>query len=133
MQKIQDTNLICPAILSQIAATAALDAGSDRCRQQASGLSSVRDLVLHELQQLGDRLEVPHPGGAFYVLARVRTDRTDMQLVTDLICQYGVAVLPGSTFGVTDGCALRIAYGALDGTSIAEGMGRLTKGLRVLC
>jgi hypothetical protein len=30
---------------------------------------------------------------------------------------------------VDDGCSLRIAYGALDAGTVAEGIGRLVKGL----
>ena len=30
---------------------------------------------------------------------------------------------------VSDGCSLRIAYGALDRQTVAEGIGRLVKGL----
>ena len=49
-----------------------------------------------------------------------------------LIRGYGVAAMPGGTFGQSAGCSLRIAYGALDRDSVADGMGRLTKGLREL-
>ncbi len=133
VEKIQDTNLICPTIVSQIAACTALQVGAASCRQQAAELQSVRNVVLSELGKLRGQIEMPQPRGAFYAFARVRTDRRDMEIVNELICQYGVAVIPGSTFGVTDGCALRIAYGALDGDSVAEGIARLVKGLRALC
>ena len=36
--------------------------------------------------------------------------------------------MPGNTFGV-GGCSLRIAYGALARETVAEGMGRLVRGL----
>src|SRR5205807_6713610 len=68
IKKIQDTNLICPPILNQLAATAALSAGRAWCQTQIGSFSSVRDLVLSELQRLGDRIFVPTPGGAFYAL-----------------------------------------------------------------
>jgi aspartate/methionine/tyrosine aminotransferase len=47
-----------------------------------------------------------------------------------LIRQYKVAVIPGETFGATDGCYLRIAYGALSPENVHEGMARLTGGLK---
>ena len=137
IKKIQDTNLVCPPVLNQIAATAALREGKAWCEQQIAGFKNVRDLVLTELSSLGERCEVPDPLGAFYVLAKVTTDKTDMELVEALIREFGIAVMPGSTFGVTNddvpqGCSIRMAYGALDKASVAEGMGRLTRGLEKL-
>jgi aspartate/methionine/tyrosine aminotransferase len=132
IKKIQDTNLICPPMLNQFAALAALGAGRPWCQRQIEPLARVRDLVLAGLDELGDRVLVPRPGGAFYVLMRVHTKLRDMELVEPLIREHGVAVMPGSTFGVSDGCCLRIAYGALDRDTVAEGMGRLVRGLRAL-
>ncbi|MGE5294319.1 MAG: pyridoxal phosphate-dependent aminotransferase, partial [Solirubrobacterales bacterium] len=36
----------------------------------------------------------------------------------------------GSTFGIHDRCLLRVAYGALQKDTAAEGIGRLVRGLR---
>ena len=60
--------------------------------------------------------------------AKVKWKVGDEALVRD----FGVAVLPGSTFGVTGGCYLRIAYGALAADTVAEGMRRLVSGLHSL-
>jgi aspartate/methionine/tyrosine aminotransferase len=43
-----------------------------------------------------------------------------------------VAVIPGTAFGMTGGCYFRVAYGALEPDTVAEGIGRLVKGLRAL-
>jgi len=132
MKKIQDTNLICPPLLNQLAATAALGAGRAWCQTQIAPFGAVRNLVLGELSRLGDRVRLPSPGGAFYALMQVHSPRPDMELVEDLIHNFGVAVMPGSTFGTPQGCYLRVAYGALDQSTVAEGMGRLVRGLREL-
>ena len=132
IKKIQDTNLICPPVLNQIAATAGLDAGRTWCDGQTREFAGVRDLVLDELRKLGDRVHVPEPLGAFYALLRIHTNRRDMDLVESLIRQFGVAVMPGSTFGATNGCYLRVAYGALDKSTVADGMGRLVRGLETI-
>lgn len=132
VKKIQDTNLVCPPILNQMAAAAAMDEGFAWCKPRISDFRSVRDLVLEQLKTLGDRCRVPRPEGAFYVLAKLATDRVDTDLVHQLISEFGVAVLPGSTFGVQDACSIRIAYGALEQLTVAEGMGRLVSGLRKL-
>jgi aspartate/methionine/tyrosine aminotransferase len=47
-----------------------------------------------------------------------------------LIREHRVAVIPGSAFGLTNGCHFRVAYGALQKETVAEGIGRLVKGLR---
>lgn len=132
VKKVQDTNLICPPIVTQVAATAALAAGRAWCDGQTQDFGRVRDLVLGELARVGGRAHVPEPGGAFYVLMRVDSTRTDMDVVEALIRDHGVAVMPGSTFGATDGCYLRVAYGALAPASVAVGMGRLVRGLEAI-
>ena len=52
-----------------------------------------------------------------------------MGLVKQLIEQHKVAVIPGMAFGMEDKCYLRIAYGALQKDTAAEGIGRLVEGL----
>jgi aspartate/methionine/tyrosine aminotransferase len=47
-----------------------------------------------------------------------------------LIREHKVAVIPGPAFGMSDGCYFRVAYGALQKETVAEGIGRLVKGLR---
>lgn len=132
VKKIQDTNLVCPPILNQIAATAALDEGAAWCQTQVAGFQSVRDMVLEQLSQLGERCRVPRPDGAFYVLAQFDTAHKDMDLVHQLIRDHGVAILPGETFGVQKSCSLRIAFGALEKDTVAQGMGRLVTGLQAI-
>ncbi|MCA9200280.1 MAG: pyridoxal phosphate-dependent aminotransferase, partial [Planctomycetales bacterium] len=129
VKKIQDTNLVCPPIVNQLAAAAALQAGRSWCQQQIAGFQEVRNLVLHELATLGDRCTVPTPQGAFYALARLETAQLDLDIVQRLIREFGIAVMPGSTFGVDTGCSIRIAYGALDKQTVASGMARLVTGL----
>jgi aspartate/methionine/tyrosine aminotransferase len=129
VKKIQDTNLICPPIMSQLAGVAALQAGREWVFEQNRNLLSVRELVLSQLAALGERVRVPKPEGAFYALIETDTTQTDMEIVQRLIRDYGVATMPGSTFGVTDRTALRVAFGSLQSDTVAEGMGRLVRGL----
>ncbi|MCC9600935.1 pyridoxal phosphate-dependent aminotransferase [Stieleria sp. JC731] len=129
--KIQDTDLICPPLICQIAASAALKAGRQWCMDRIGGLAEVRDLALNSLSDLEERCRIAKPTGAFYLFLDLQTDRTDRWLVEQLILRYRVAVLPGSAFGA-EGCSLRVSYGALDRESVAEGMGRLNEGLAEL-
>jgi aspartate/methionine/tyrosine aminotransferase len=55
-----------------------------------------------------------------------------MELVEELVRRFGVAVIPGGTFGMADGCYLRVAYGALERETAAQGIGRLVRGLKEL-
>lgn len=132
VKKIQDTNLICAPVISQFAAAGALVAGSAYCRSQIAFIAEVRDIALAELRAVADRCVVPKAEGAFYLLLRVQSEMDSMQLVQRLIERHGVAVLPGSTFGIEDGCTIRAAYGALRKDTAIEGIGRLVEGLKQL-
>ena len=130
IRKIQDTNLICPPVVCQHAAVGALEVGSDYCREYLPSLIEVHDLVREELDRLGDRITVPPSNGAFYVMLRADTEREPMALVEELVCEHGVAVIPGTALGVDKGCSLRVAYGALEKDTVAEGIGRFVSGMR---
>lgn len=129
IQKIQDTLLICPPVVSQYAAVGALQAGRGYCDQHIASLVDKRNLVQKALLPL-EKVFAPISSGAFYVLIKVDCDLSDQVLVEQLIREYGMAVIPGSAFGMEWGCYLRIAYGALDKATLAEGLNRLVKGLR---
>lgn len=132
LEKIQDTVLICPPVISQLAALGALEAGPQYCRPFTATLASVRRACLEGLAELGERCQVPPAEGAFYLLARLQTAMPAMQVVERLIREHGVAVIPGTAFGLQAPCHLRIAYGALQPDTVAQGMDRLVKGLRQL-
>jgi aspartate/methionine/tyrosine aminotransferase len=129
INKIQDTNLICPPVVSQAVACAALQAGSGYCRERVRELAIVRSHVLDEFARVADVCTVPRPDGAFYCLVRVHASIDPLALVERLIVEHRVAAVPGTAFGLTDGCYLRVSYGALDKDTVAEGMSRLVKGL----
>jgi aspartate/methionine/tyrosine aminotransferase len=129
VQKIQDTLLICPPVISQYAAVGALRAGREYCRSQLASIAAVREHVLAELRGIRDICTVPAAEGAFYILLRVNTTVDPMELVERLVRDFGVAVIPGTTFGLSEGCYLRVAYGALTDETATEGIRRLLRGL----
>ena len=129
IRKIQDTILICPPVISQWAAVGAMEAGSQYCEQKLQMTAEIRRMVLEELDEMADLITVPRADGAFYFLLRVHKDTNPMGLVKQLIERHKVAVIPGMTFGMEDKCYLRIAYGALQKETAAEGIGRLVEGL----
>jgi aspartate/methionine/tyrosine aminotransferase len=132
VRKIQDTNVICPPVVSQFAALGALQAGSAYCRERMRPIVEVRETALRELATVADLCTVPRADGAFYFLLRVRTDRKPLEIVERLVREHRVAVIPGTAFGVEDRCTLRLAYGALEKETATEGIGRFVRGLRAV-
>jgi aspartate/methionine/tyrosine aminotransferase len=132
VNKIQDTILICAPVISQFAAVGALKAGRAYCEEKLSAISAIRAKVLQELEQLRDICEVPVTAGGFYFFVKVRTAMGAMELVEKLIREHRVAVIPGTAFGIQQGCYLRIAYGALTAETAAEGITRLVDGMRAI-
>jgi aspartate/methionine/tyrosine aminotransferase len=119
--KIQDTNLICPPVVSQLAATAAL----------AEGRAS-RQVVREALDALAPRVTLAPARGAFYWLLRIEGGGDPLALAMRLIERHRVAVLPGSAFGASEGCLLRVSYGALAQADVQAGVQRLVCGLQAL-
>ncbi len=132
IRKIQDTNLICAPLPIQSAATAALEVGAGYCRGFVGPMDAVRCLVVQALRDLGGSVQVSRAEGAFYAFAKLNTDLADTIILLRLIKDYGVAVIPGSTFGQTKGTCLRIAYGALLKETVEAAMDRLCTGLRTI-
>ena len=142
MMKTQDTILICAPVISQLAAVAALDVGRSYCEPYVRELAEIRQIVLGALGTLAPLAEVPPADGAFYCLLKVNVPDTfngeegtaspAMVLAERLIREHQVAVIPGPAFGMAGGCYFRVAYGALQKETVAEGIGRLVKGLRAI-
>ncbi len=130
IKKIQDTILICPPVVSQWAAVGAMEAGRPYCLDKLKMTTEIRRIFLDELGGIADLVTVPRADGAFYLLMRVHKDCDPMGLVTQLIERHKVAVIPGMTFGMEEACYLRVAYGALQKDTAAEGISRLVKGLK---
>lgn len=130
--KIQDTNLICPPLICQVAAASALAEGSAYCRSHLPTLAAKREQVLESLQALAGLCDIPTPEGAFYCLLKIDTHMNDLALAKALVEDFKVAAIPGSAFGLTDGCHLRISYGMLDDAHLAVAMRRLVDGIRKL-
>ncbi len=104
--------------------------GRAYCEDKLRQTREIRRLVLDGLKEVEDLATIPRADGAFYLLLRVHAKMDPMHLAQRLIEEHRVAVIPGSTFGVQDQCLLRVAYGALQKDTAAEGIGRLVRGLR---
>ncbi len=132
VKKIQDTILICPPVISQYAALGALQVGASYCKEHISAIASVRQLALDSLKRLEGLCMIAPADGAFYFFLKINTKLDAFELAERLIREHQVAVMPGTTFGMDDGCYLRVAYGALQKETVAEGIERLVQGLQTI-
>jgi len=132
VNKIQDTNLICPPLVSQHAALGALQTGAAYTRTHLARLATVREQVFARLATIADVCEAPPTRGAFYVFLRLRAGLDAVTVAERLVREHRVAVIPGSAFGATEGCYLRVSYGALGADTVVEGIDRLVRGIRAL-
>ncbi|MUH01227.1 pyridoxal phosphate-dependent aminotransferase [Scytonema sp. UIC 10036] len=131
VKKVQDTILICPPVVSQYAAFGALQAKEDFLKNHIEAIAKVREVVLKSLNRLQDICTIVPGDGAFYFFLKVHTDLNDFELTKRLILEHQVAVIPGHTFGMDDGCYLRVACGALQKDTAEEGIERLVRGYKL--
>ncbi len=135
VNKVQDTILICPPVVSQLAALGAMQVGRGYSAAYLARLAEVRVSVMRELAQLAPYCSVPPADGAFYFYLKLNTSMHPLALVERLIREFRVAAIPGNAFGsASDGgsCYLRISYGALLPETVKEGVGRLVHGLKTI-
>jgi aspartate aminotransferase len=120
MAVVQSQSTSCPSSVSQAAAAAALSGPQDLVRERCQVFQSRRDLVIGELNRIPE-FKIRTPEGAFYifvncagVIGRKTPEGTvissDRALAEYVLFKTGVAVVPGSAFGLKP--YLRISYAA---------------------
>lgn len=127
MNKVQDTNLICAPVASQLLALQALQLGRAWVLPKVAALSQVRDQVNQALRGLGELAQFPLTQGAFYVLMKLPGVPDAMAFNRTMTEKHRVATLPGFAFGLHDTANAnyqRLSYGALDAATVAEGVTR---------
>ncbi|WP_353930489.1 pyridoxal phosphate-dependent aminotransferase [Okeanomitos corallinicola TIOX110] len=130
VKKVQDTILICPPVVSQYAALGALQAQNNYLKDNIQTIAQTRKIVINALNQLQDLCTITPANGAFYFFLKVHNQMDALELVKQLIQEHKIAVIPGTTFGMENGCYLRVAYGALQQQTAKQGIERLVKGLK---
>ncbi|HXK55195.1 MAG TPA: pyridoxal phosphate-dependent aminotransferase [Gammaproteobacteria bacterium] len=126
MKKIQSQSTSNPTSISQVAAQAALDGPQDCIQEMLNAFKERHDYVVDRLNKIPG-VECLPADGTFYVFPRVegalkRLDgvNNDLELAEYLIEQAGVALVPGTAFGLSGHVRLSIATsmknltGALD-------------------
>jgi aspartate aminotransferase len=111
MATIQSQSTTNPSSVSQAAAVAALNGPMDFLTEQNASFRERRDLCCKALNSI-DGLSCHSPDGSFYLfpscagmIGRIRQDgrviSTDVDFSTFLLEEAGVAVVPGSAFGLS--------------------------------
>jgi len=130
MNKVQDTNLICAPVVSQMLALEVLKYGRAWVQPKIDALSIVRKNVYDRLEALGELIEFPKTQGAFYVLLKlpglaVGTERLAFNRA--MAQTHNVVSVPGFTFGLFDTPQAnyqRLSYGALESVTVEQGVAR---------
>ena len=133
MNKVQDTNLICAPVVSQLLATEALRLGRGIVAPRVADLARVRATVHEALAELGDLVSFPRTEGAFYVLMKLPGVTDALAFNRAMVERHKVATVPGFAFGLTDTASAnyqRLSYGALDAATVAEGVQRFVAAVR---
>lgn len=124
MAVVQSQSTSCPSSISQAAAIAALNGPEEIVRERCRSFQARRDLVVAALNRI-EGITCRVPDGAFYTFAGCagligRTTPAGERISNDtdfaeyLLRSVGVAVVPGSAFGLTP--YFRISYA----TSVLE-------------
>ena len=133
MHKVQDTNLICAPVVSQLLALEALRRGRAIVAPRVAALAGVRTAVHDALAALDGLAEFPRTEGAFYVLIKLPGVADPLAFNRAMTDRHRVATIPGFAFGLTDTKRAnyqRLSYGALDAATVAEGVARFVAAVR---
>jgi len=134
MNKVQDTNLICAPVVSQLVALAATRAGRPAVAAHIDSLERVRLLVHERLKALGSLIDFVPTRGAFYVLLRLPPVADPLAFSRAMVEGFKVATIPGFAFGLDprEGNHQRLSFGALDPSAVSEGVDRFVAAVRSL-
>ncbi len=115
---------LCPNIISQKAALAALTGPQDCVREMVAEYDRRRGLVTSELRKLRV-CSCPIPKGAFYVFPNFsKLEKNDETLAAEILEKARVVTVPGSGFGKAGEGCLRISYSS-EYEQVEEGIKRI--------
>ncbi|CAJ1365984.1 unnamed protein product [Effrenium voratum] len=129
--KVQDTIAICPAVCSQKAALAALNAGRGWVKEHVKGLKENRRLAVRAVEETLGPGSVVGGSGAIYLMVKLPQGfEDDTRVVEWLSEKHKVCAIPGSACGAPG--ELRLCYANLAPEKYAEAAARLQAGLKEL-
>jgi len=126
--KVQDTQVICAPVPSQIALIGALEDEelSEWLLRHRRELESRRKMLREGLETISD-LQWREPSGAFFAFPRLAGDVDDRKICADLLEQEAVACLPGSAFGPSGRGHLRLSFGNVTTSRLEEACTRMAR------
>jgi aspartate aminotransferase len=128
MKKIQSQSTSNPNSIAQAAAVSALNGKQDFIKECVNTFKERHDFIIKALKEI-DGIEILESEGTFYtfpdmnnIINRLQNISNDIELAEFFIEEAGVAMVPGSAFGVP-GC-MRISF-ATNMENIKEGIRRI--------
>lgn len=124
-------NYSCPTAFVQIAGIEALEGDQSSVDKMVKEFKERRDLIVKGLNEIpGVSCKVPN--GAFYVFPNVKSfGKTSKEIQDYLLNEYGIACLPGTSFGENGEGYLRFSY-ATDKESIKKALIKLKEAFNKL-
>ncbi len=128
MAKMHPYSTIAAPTIGQLLAVKALGMGRKYTDTMVREYKRRRDKIFARLNAMG--LPTEKPEGAFYAFANIkRFDKDSMHFSKDLIKKAGVAVMPGSEFGIYGEGYVRCSF-ATSYNKIEQAMDRIEKHLK---
>ena len=122
--KVQDTMIICAAVVAQKAALGALQEGPEFIVARRAALDRRRRLLAQGLAAIPS-LHWQPTEGAFFAFVRVEGCTDSLQLAMDVLGQAHVVTIPGGLFGPAGEGYLRLSYGSVEEEELVEACGRM--------
>ncbi len=107
---VQESLISCVSTVSQRAALAALRGPQDDVDRMREEYRAARDYVVGRLRAAG--IELDTPAGAFYVMVPLAPGVDARAAALDLVTSAGLAVAPGTAFGVVAADQIRLSLAA---------------------
>ena len=119
-------NHSCPSSISQYAGIEALKGPQDEVKKIIKEFETRKNFIYFNLNTL-DKISCFEPGGAFYAFPNISKSGMSGEKFSDIaLNKYGVAVVPGSSFGDSAENFIRISY-ANTIENIKEAIYRISK------
>ncbi|MCH8310169.1 MAG: pyridoxal phosphate-dependent aminotransferase [Chloroflexi bacterium] len=122
--KVQDATAICAAIVTQVAATAALEVFDSFTRSHIQELEERRRLLEETIDAI-PALNWERTSGALFAFVRADYQPPERELAWDILETSGVLTVPGSAFGTQWSNYLRISYGSSPRDRFESALGKL--------
>ena len=116
----------CPSSISQFAGIEALKGSQEEVKKIVNEFERRKNFIYKELNKL-EKINCFKPGGAFYAFPNIsKSQMTGNEFARKALDDFGVAIVPGSSFGDSADDFVRLSY-ANSIEKIEEAINRLSK------